>query len=77
MGGFVATTVQCQAQCRNSNEYDFPERPFIAELLMKGPLMSIEMQKSRLKSHENEPDELERSATEGESPVLEGMVYWL
>ena len=43
MGGFVATTVQCQAQCRNSTEYDFPERPFIAELLMKGPLMSIEV----------------------------------
>lgn len=43
MGGFVATTLQCQAQCRNSTDYNFVERPLIAELLMKGPVMTIEV----------------------------------
>jgi hypothetical protein len=43
MGGFVATTLQCQAQCRNSNDYDFPEHSFIRELLGKRPVMSIEV----------------------------------
>ena len=43
MGGFVATTLQCQAQCRNSTDYNFPERSAIGELLAKGPVMSCEV----------------------------------
>ena len=43
MGGFVATTRQCEAQCRNSTDYNFPERPAIAELIMRLPVMSIEV----------------------------------
>ena len=43
MGGFVSTTLQCQAQCRNSTDYNFPERPVIAELLVRRPVMSIEV----------------------------------
>ena len=43
MGGFVATTLQCQTQCRNSTDYNFQERPAIAELLRKRPLMTVEV----------------------------------
>jgi len=43
MGGFVATTLQCQAQCRNSTDYNFPERTGIGELLGKRQVMSIEV----------------------------------
>ena len=43
MGGFVATTLQCKAQCLNSNDYNFPERPAIAELIVRYPVMSIEV----------------------------------
>ena len=43
MGSFVATTVQCKAQCLNSTDYNFPERPAIMELIMKYPVMSIEV----------------------------------
>jgi len=40
MGRFVDTTTQCQIQCLNSNDYDFPERPQIADLLTRKPVMS-------------------------------------
>jgi hypothetical protein len=43
MGGFVATTLQCQAQCRNSTDYNFPERPAIAEFFSRQPVMSVEV----------------------------------
>ena len=43
MGGFVATTLQCKAQCLNSTDYNFPERPAITELIMRYPVMSIEV----------------------------------
>jgi hypothetical protein len=43
MGGFVATTLQCKAQCLNSTDYNFPERPAIAELIVRYPVMSIEV----------------------------------
>jgi len=56
MGRFITNILQCQAQCRNSNDYDFPERPNIAELFIRRPVMSIEMQKSRLKSSDVDYD---------------------
>ena len=43
MGGFVGTTLQCKAQCLNSTDYHFPERPAIVDLIMKYPVMSIEV----------------------------------
>lgn len=43
MGRFVDTTSQCQVQCNNSRDYDFPERPAVAELLVRRPVMSIEV----------------------------------
>lgn len=33
MGKFIDTIMQCQAQCRMSDEYGFPENPFISSLL--------------------------------------------
>ncbi|KIM48182.1 hypothetical protein M413DRAFT_61272, partial [Hebeloma cylindrosporum] len=58
MGRFITSTLQCQAQCRNSNDYDFPERSAIAELFVKIPVMSSEMQKSRLKSEDFDFDDV-------------------
>ena len=43
MGSFVVTTLQCKAQCLNSTDYNFPERPAITELIMRYPVMSIEV----------------------------------
>jgi len=43
IGRFIASTMQCQAQCRNCPEYDFPERPYIAELFTRRPSMSEEV----------------------------------
>jgi len=39
----ISTVTQCQAQCRTSKDYAFPERPSIAELFIKRPLMSPEV----------------------------------
>lgn len=46
MGRFISTTLQCQVQCSNTTDYDFPERPQIAELFVKRPLMGFEVQLS-------------------------------
>lgn len=43
MGRFVDTTTQCQVQCRNSSDYDFLERPVVAELLTRRPVMNLEV----------------------------------
>lgn len=43
MGRFITSTLQCQAQCRNSHDYDFPKRESIAELFSRKPVMSIEV----------------------------------
>jgi hypothetical protein len=43
MGRFVDTTAQCQLQCSISNDYDFPERPELAELLTRRPVMDPEV----------------------------------
>ncbi|CAA7265781.1 unnamed protein product [Cyclocybe aegerita] len=56
MGRFITSTLQCQAQCRNSNDYDFPDRSDIAELFVKCPVMTTEMQKSRLSSQNDYDD---------------------
>jgi len=61
MGRFIASTLQCQAQCRNSNDYDFPNREAIAELFIKIPVMSTEMQKSRLMSEDFDFDDVHPS----------------
>ncbi|KAF8168080.1 ras guanine nucleotide exchange factor domain-containing protein [Crassisporium funariophilum] len=58
MGRFITGTLQCQAQCRNSTDYNFPERCDIAELFVKLPVMSNEMQKSRLKSQDYDFDDV-------------------
>ena len=94
MGGFVATTIQCKAQCLNSNDYNFPERPAIAELIVRYPVMSIEvwlyflfgfkrfshlyfsqMQKSRLKSHDNEFDEYYPSTAVSSQPGIRKLFF--
>jgi hypothetical protein len=33
IGKFIKATTQCQAQCRNSTEYNFPERLHISNLI--------------------------------------------
>ncbi|RDB28973.1 Ras guanine nucleotide exchange factor P [Hypsizygus marmoreus] len=48
MGRFISSTAQCQAQCRISADYNFPERPAIGELFIKRPVMNDQMQKSRI-----------------------------
>ncbi|TFK30463.1 ras GEF [Coprinopsis marcescibilis] len=57
MGRFVDTTTQCQVQCNNSNDYAFIERPGIADLLVKRPVMTTEMQKSRLAALDSDLDD--------------------
>nr|GAT44206.1 Ras guanyl-nucleotide exchange factor [Mycena chlorophos] len=48
MGRFINSTTQCQAQCRAANDYAFPQRPQITDLLVAQCLMSDDMQKSRI-----------------------------
>ncbi|KAJ7071009.1 ras guanine nucleotide exchange factor domain-containing protein [Mycena amicta] len=48
MGRFINSTTQCQAQCRAVNDYAFPQRHHITEMLVAQCLMSEEMQKSRI-----------------------------
>lgn len=52
MGRFVAITNQCQSQCRSSTDYNFSERNHIRDLFVKRPVMSIEMQRTRLNDSE-------------------------
>ena len=40
MGRFISSTAQCQARCRVANDYNFPERKAIGELLVKRPVMN-------------------------------------
>jgi hypothetical protein len=42
IGKFVNSTTQCQVQCRNAPEYNFPERPYIRKL-MEHPVMDSEV----------------------------------
>lgn len=50
MGKFISTITQCQDQCRNSTDYDFPERPNVADLILRDCIMGEEMQQARLAS---------------------------
>ncbi|KAF9453797.1 ras GEF [Macrolepiota fuliginosa MF-IS2] len=52
MGRFVSVTFQCQNQCRSSTDYHFPDRRNISELFIKRTVMSLEMQRARLKDPE-------------------------
>ncbi|KAG6851046.1 hypothetical protein H0H93_002938 [Arthromyces matolae] len=56
MGRFISSTAQCQAQCRTAPDYSFVERNHIRELLAK-PVMSHQMQKSRIAPIDAEGDE--------------------
>ncbi|KAJ8084022.1 hypothetical protein PM082_002789 [Marasmius tenuissimus] len=47
MGRFITSTTQCQAQCRSTTDYNFPERPHISALLQSKYVMDDETQKSR------------------------------
>ncbi|PPQ64266.1 hypothetical protein CVT24_008404 [Panaeolus cyanescens] len=79
MGRFITSTLQCQAQCRNSNDYDFPERPAIAELITRRPVMSEEMQKSRLDSNDFDIDESHPApvpSSRADVPGLRKLFFW-
>lgn len=43
MGRFIMNTIQCQTQCRNSQNYEFPDRPHIVDLIFKQETMSTEV----------------------------------
>jgi hypothetical protein len=43
MGRFISSTTQCQAQCRSTNDYNFPERPQIRDLLQTSCVMDEEV----------------------------------
>ena len=43
MGRFINSTTQCQAQCRAVNDYAFPQRGNITEMLVAQCLMSDEV----------------------------------
>ncbi|KAJ7092750.1 ras guanine nucleotide exchange factor domain-containing protein [Mycena epipterygia] len=47
MGRFINSTTQCQAQCRAVNDYNFPSRQHINDMLL-APVMNDEMQKARI-----------------------------
>lgn len=49
MGKFISSTTQCQDQCRNAVEYNFPERPHIRKL-MEHPVMTSEVRVSPVHS---------------------------
>lgn len=43
MGRFIISTMQCQAQCRSTSDYDFPERERMRNLLLANCLMDDEV----------------------------------
>lgn len=54
IGKFIHTTTQYQQQCRSSDDYLFPERPEIRDLLMRECVMDPEVSLKcyRLPTHE-------------------------
>ncbi|KAF9069038.1 ras guanine nucleotide exchange factor domain-containing protein [Rhodocollybia butyracea] len=58
MGRFITSTTQCQAQCRSTTDYNFPERPHIGNVLLTKYLMNDEMQKSRIAPPDNDFDDI-------------------
>ncbi|KAG7099241.1 hypothetical protein E1B28_001104 [Marasmius oreades] len=57
MGRFITSTTQCQAQCRSTTDYSFPERPHISALLQSKYVMNDEMQKSRVALSDSDMDD--------------------
>jgi hypothetical protein len=57
IGRFVTSTTQCQAQCRATTDYNFPERQHISNLLFTKYIMNDEMQKSRIALPDNDYDD--------------------
>ncbi|KAJ3824976.1 ras guanine nucleotide exchange factor domain-containing protein [Lentinula raphanica] len=57
IGRFITSTTQCQAQCRSTTDYNFPERLYISNLLLTKYIMDDEMQKSRIAPQDNDYDE--------------------
>ncbi|KAF8216221.1 ras guanine nucleotide exchange factor domain-containing protein [Mycena galopus ATCC 62051] len=43
MGRFINSTTQCQAQCRAVSDYNFPSRPYIADMLKAKCIMNDEV----------------------------------
>ncbi|KAG6879284.1 hypothetical protein C0992_003888 [Termitomyces sp. T32_za158] len=79
MGRFISSTAQCQAQCRTGADYNFAERNHIRELLLK-PVMTLQMQKSRIAPIDIEVDDY-RSAHPGSVPprdvaILRKLIFW-
>ncbi|KAJ6610889.1 ras guanine nucleotide exchange factor domain-containing protein [Mycena sp. CBHHK59/15] len=56
MGRFINSTTQCQAQCRAANDYNFPLRQPIVDMLLSPFVMNDEMQKSRVAPPESDFD---------------------
>ncbi|KAL0571812.1 hypothetical protein V5O48_010142 [Marasmius crinis-equi] len=57
MGRFITSTTQCQAQCRSTSDYNFPERPQISALLQSKYVMDDDMQKSRIALSDSDMDD--------------------
>ncbi|KAG6885276.1 hypothetical protein C0993_003707 [Termitomyces sp. T159_Od127] len=79
MGRFISSTAQCQAQCRTAADYNFTERNHIRELLLK-PVMTLQMQKSRIAPIDIEIDDY-RSTHPGSVPprdvaILRKLIFW-
>ncbi|KAF5390357.1 hypothetical protein D9757_002906 [Collybiopsis confluens] len=66
MGRFITSTTQCQAQCRATTDYDFPERAHIHLLLRTKYVMDVEMQKSRIAP----PDDFNDPSLGGVAPPV-------
>ncbi|KAH6917361.1 ras guanine nucleotide exchange factor domain-containing protein [Coprinopsis sp. MPI-PUGE-AT-0042] len=69
MGRFVDTTAQCQLQCSISNDYDFPERPELAELLTRRPVMDPELQRQRVEMDANDDED-------GKESGIRKVIFW-
>ncbi|KAJ3530908.1 hypothetical protein NMY22_g8378 [Coprinellus aureogranulatus] len=78
MGRFIDTTTQCQVQCRNSSDYDFVERPAMAELLVRRPVMPEEMRNARGASNDFGDDDAKASNTNQpkDIAVLKKVFFW-
>ncbi|KNZ79563.1 Ras guanine nucleotide exchange factor P [Termitomyces sp. J132] len=79
MGKFISSTAQCQAQCRTAADYNFTERTHIKELLLK-PVMTLQMQKSRIAPIETEVDDYRSAQPGGAQPrdaaILRKLIFW-
>ncbi|TFK41136.1 ras guanine nucleotide exchange factor domain-containing protein [Crucibulum laeve] len=79
MGRFISSTTQCQTQCTITNDYTFPDRMAIRELIVR-PVMNAEMQKSRI-AHDDTDDYDHRPAIPAPNQprdvaVLRKLFFW-